>query len=409
MPRSDPSLGDERGPRRAARVLAFSDAWPPRVGGSGAYFAALVSRVPGLVALAPKSGQPYDDPPFVRRVYRFNHFLGGVAKLKAAIRELEFIAVSACWALLGTRPQVVICGQLLFGGLIGLLARRLRRAPYVVVVYGEELGIWMRGGLARRRLTALVLDRAALVIAISRDTYDLCRRAGVETGRLAVLNPSVNSAAYAPRGAGDVRQRLGIPEGSIVLMVGRLIERKGFDKAIAALPVMLAARPDIVLVIAGEGPLGERLREVARRHQVQPRVRFVGQVDHETLVQLYEACELFLLPNRTLSNGDVEGFGIVFLEANILGRAVIGGDSGGSRDAIANGVSGMLVDGNDEQAIARSVIELLNDPQRRACQGEQGRARVLRQFTDEALGRAFAELLVSRGMVDAAGERSDPA
>ncbi len=189
-------------------------------------------------------------------------------------------------------------------------------------------------------------------------------------------------SARCPGRRREVRERHGLGDRRVVLCVSRLVARKGQDTLVRALPGILRAVPDAVLVIVGHGPDEERLRRLARRH-AEGHVVFAGGLDHASTAPYYAAADVFAMPCRTRKAGlEAEGLGIVFLEAAASGLPVVAGDSGGAPDAVVDGVTGTVVDGTDVRAVAGAVSGLLGDPERAAAMGEGrpgvgGRAMVL--------------------------------
>ncbi|NLB96282.1 MAG: glycosyltransferase, partial [Armatimonadetes bacterium] len=169
----------------------------------------------------------------------------------------------------------------------------------------------------------------------------------------------------------------------VLVTVSRLLERKGHDVVLRALPRIAAAVPEVAYLVAGTGPREPVLRRLAGELGVAERVVFAGRVPDEELADYYGAADVFIHPNRELPNGDVEGFGIVFLEANAAGKPVIGGNSGGTPDAVVDGVTGFLIDPNDVDAVADAAIRLLTDRDLARKLGEQGRERARTEFTWE--------------------------
>jgi glycosyltransferase involved in cell wall biosynthesis len=268
-------------------------------------------------------------------------------------------------------------------------ARELGLA-YDVFVHGLELiepaAPWTRR--ARRRALRL----AGRVFANSGATATLARDEGVAADRLTVVRHGVFPDRLVVR---DERSRAtvrALTEGRrFLLSVCTLVERKGMDLAIRSLADLGAEHSDLLHVAVGVGPEEARLRELARSLGVAGRVRFAGEVSDDVKFALYEACELFVLPNRRLPN-DVEGFGIVFLEANHFGKAVVGGDNGGVPDAVADGESGLLVDTSVGHApLTAALRRLLGDPALARRLGEQGRARVERELTWDRVAAGMLE------------------
>jgi phosphatidylinositol alpha-1,6-mannosyltransferase len=167
----------------------------------------------------------------------------------------------------------------------------------------------------------------------------------------------------------------------VVLCVGRLVERKGQDVLIRSLPQVAAAVPEVLCVLAGSGADRSRLEELARDLGVADRVCFLGFVPETELPGCYAAADVFAMPSRYLpSAGDVEGFGIVFLEANAAGVPVVGGRSGGVEEAVRDGYTGLLVDPEDPAAVAGALTRLLQDEGLRRQLGAQGRERARLDF-----------------------------
>jgi phosphatidylinositol alpha-1,6-mannosyltransferase len=180
--------------------------------------------------------------------------------------------------------------------------------------------------------------------------------------------------------------------GPLLLTVGRLAEtHKGFDRASEALPAILAGAPDAHLVIAGPGDPAA-LAALAERLGVRHRVHFLGLVSRDRLLTLYAACDLFLLPGREVG-GSAEGFGIVFLEAALAGKPSVAGRVGGAREAVSDGQTGLLVDGNSAAEVASAVLALLLEPARRERLGHAARQRALSEFDGTRQRAQFAALL----------------
>jgi phosphatidylinositol alpha-1,6-mannosyltransferase len=240
-----------------------------------------------------------------------------------------------------------------------------------------------------------VLRRATAIVCISRFTRDLVEAEyGVPPARLPLFLPTIDpaEAAVAPEAVRAARAELA-PNGPLLLMVGRLAQRrKGFDHAIAALPQILQRHPATRLVLAGPGDQAE-LRAIAAGAGVSASVIFAGEVERRRLMTLYGACDVFVLPTRTMADGDTEGFGVVFLEANLLGKPVVAGRTGGTTDAVMDGETGLLVDGASTAAIAAAVVRLLDDPALAVRLGRQGQSRVHREFSPTAQQAAFNHLV----------------
>jgi phosphatidyl-myo-inositol dimannoside synthase len=277
------------------------------------------------------------------------------------------------------------CIKVLPEGFVAWCMRRFSGVPYLLYAHGEE--IQMR--LTSRMLGWVIppLYRGAdAIIANSRHTKELLKLIGIRPERIHVIHPGVNAAEF--RATADarqaVRERHRLGEAVTLLTVGRLQRRKGQDMVIKALPLIKKRFPKVKYLIVGTGEEHASLQQLAQDYGVREDVVFVGSVSDEDRAAYYAACDLFLMPNRQI-DVDIEGFGIVFLEAGAAGKPVIGGRSGGTAEAIQDGVTGVRVDGENPNAVAAAVIDLLTDTNKAKSMGEAGRQRVEKTFNWEAI------------------------
>jgi phosphatidylinositol alpha-1,6-mannosyltransferase len=184
-------------------------------------------------------------------------------------------------------------------------------------------------------------------------------------------------------------------EGKQVLIsVGRLVHRKGQDKLLAALPEIIAKHPDVVLLFVGIGPRKKKLDQLVRENDLQEYVRFVGRVNYQNLPDYFRLGDLFVMPSRSrLAGLEVEGLGIVYLEASASGVAVLAGRSGGAPDALIVGKTGEIVDGTNVSEIASTINELLDNPSRLRVMGIAGREWTEERWGWEIWGAKFTEVL----------------
>ena len=299
------------------------------------------------------------------------------------------------------------CDTVLFGAAapLGLLAPGLRRAGarrIVALTHGHEAG-WAALPGARALLRRIGEQTDVLTYL---GEYVRVRLAKAVTpaaaARMVRLAPGVDNEAFRPgAGGAAIRERYGIAaDAPVVLCVSRMVRRKGQDSLIRAWPAVLAglpARPGAarpVLLLVGDGPDAGRLRRLAGRLRVAGSVVFTGPVLWEDLPAYYDAGNVFAMPCRTRRAGlDVEGLGIVYLEASAAGLPVVGGDSGGAPDAILPGETGYVVGGRDAAALTSRLIELLADPDGAATMGEKGLAWVDREWRWDLVAKRLAEVL----------------
>jgi phosphatidylinositol alpha-1,6-mannosyltransferase len=213
--------------------------------------------------------------------------------------------------------------------------------------------------------------------------------------RMVRLAPGVDITAFRPgAGGAAIRRRLGLDGRPVVVCVSRLVPRKGQDTLIRAWPMVLAAAPEATLLLVGEGPFGKNLRKLAERLAVADSVHFAGSVPTQDLPSYYDAGDVFAMPCRTRRRGlDVEGLGIVYLEASATGLPVIGGDSGGAPDAIRDGESGYVVPGRSVTGVADRIIELITDPGRATAMGCKGLAWVQQEWRWDLVADRLDQIL----------------
>lgn len=287
------------------------------------------------------------------------------------------------------RPDVVVLGA---AWPLGELARFLAVDPGVPVVgisHGFEAGLAGVGlGWLPARTTAHL---AALTTISDWSESRLEPRAHCPVVR---VPPGVDLDRFHPDVDGDrMRRAWGVPQDApVVGCVSRLVPRKGQDVLLRAWSQVLQdALPDAWLVLAGTGPLLHRLREQAA---VLDRVAVVGVVAWDDLPATHGALDVFAMPCRTrLLGTDVEGLGIVYLEAQAVGVPVVAGRSGGAPETVRDGVTGHVVDGRSETAVARTLRSLLEDPDRRTRMGRAGREHVEQRWSWERIAERFRRVL----------------
>ena len=192
------------------------------------------------------------------------------------------------------------------------------------------------------------------------------------------------------------RRRLGVEGGPVLLTVARLVPRKGVDRTIEALPQIRARFPGVQYLVAGDGPDRSRLEKLTETHGCKDCVQFLGNFSDAEKGTLYSAADVFIMPCRCVPSRSVEGFGIVFLEANHYGVPVVAGCSGGAPDAVAANETGLLVPPEYPDDIARAVLELFEDPERARRMGQRGRERVHGELTwDHVVQRLEGHLLAA--------------
>ena len=266
----------------------------------------------------------------------------------------------------GGRADSTIASIWFPSGLVAAIVPRWRRGRLAILAHGSEISP-SRGGL-RRLLMRWTFGRADVVIANSRFTRGLLVASGIR-GNIKVVPCGVDSRPFERRPSIEPR----------VLIVGRLIERKGFDRLIEAMPEILRVVSDAHLRVVGDGPMRAALRVLARDLNVSSHVDFLGALSDAELEAEYAEAWCFAMPCRRIED-DVEGFGIVYLEAAIAGLPSIGGRESGAEDAIEDGVTGSLVDGENVSEIASAVVSYLGNRDLSVEVGARARRRAVSEF-----------------------------
>jgi phosphatidylinositol alpha-1,6-mannosyltransferase len=245
----------------------------------------------------------------------------------------------------------------------------------VIYVHGEEITT-VTGGRLHGKLRGYYLRAADHVVAVSAFTCEaLARLMQVPKEHITLVPNGVDTRRFAPAlPSTELVARHQLDGKQVVLTVGRLVTRKGIDMALRAVAQVLRTMPALHYLIAGDGPERARLQQIIDEEGIGRQVTLLGKVSNEDLVRYLQLCEVFLMPNRTLDDGDTEGFGLVFREANACGKPVIGGRAGGVVEAVVDGETGLLVDGTDVGDIANALRRILGDAALAAQLGTQGLA-----------------------------------
>lgn len=384
--------------RTLRRTLLISELFFPRVGGTCTWFYEVYRRYPRGEAVIFTDYQPGDEAavdtgltfPVHRAPMRMTDW--GFVHPRSARQYLR-LGLAAWHLVRAHHIQVIHCARAIPEGVIGYLLRRFTGVPYCVYAHGEEIGT-ARSSRQLSLLMCLVYGAAHRIIANTENTRRLLRGVAVPDSNIVVIHPGVDTQRFCPASGLPLgRERLGLAGGTILLSVGRLQRRKGHDMVIKALPAVATTLPGVRYVVVGTGEEEARLRRLAADVGVAELVQFVGYVADDRLSEYYRSCDVFIMPNREEANHDIEGFGIVFLEAGACGKPVIGGRSGGVCEAVVDGETGLLVDGEDPRAIANAVLSLLADGERLLEMGRKGRARAVARFSWDSIAAGTQRLL----------------
>lgn len=295
----------------------------------------------------------------------------GIGVTEVPLSPLPLFLLSALWHTLRMsliwRPGVVLAGSGLTGP-IAWIAARLSGARAVAYLHGLDITV---PHSVYRRLWLPVLSRLDAIIANSHATQELAQEAGVDPDRIHIVYPGVSIPQSDPSARARFRAAHELGDRPILLSVGRLTARKGLREFVReALPLIVAKRPDVTLVIVGEEPAHalyaesqslESIQDSANEAGVGSNLRFLGTLFGEALMEAYAGADLHVFPVRHLPN-DPEGFGMVAVEAAAHGLPTVAYATGGVVDAVAQGISGYLAQPNDATAFSQAVLELIQAP-----------------------------------------------
>ena len=266
--------------------------------------------------------------------------------------------------VLRSEPIAAICvGEIVPSGWLLPILKRVLRVRTAIYVHGEEIIIAETYDPDHRR-AARALAAADSIIVVSQFAAAAVEKliGAADTRKIHVIENGVDVAQFHPVGRrADLMEAYGLHGCFVYVTVCRLVEKKGVDMAIRGFASVLARHPQTRLVIVGAGPAEADLRGLADSLGVTTAVTFAGDVSAADLVAHYCLGDVFVMPNRALANGDTEGFGLVFLEANACGLPVIGGRDGGTSSAVEHDRNGLLVDGHSLAEITAAMLALRED------------------------------------------------
>jgi phosphatidylinositol alpha-1,6-mannosyltransferase len=289
------------------------------------------------------------------------------------------------------RPDMIHVGDLYPQAVTAMVLKRLFGVPYAVYCHGEEITQADRHQ-SERRMRDAVYHNSDLVIAASSFARTNLLRIGIPEDKIHKVTPGVDCRRFSPgeRSAG-LSRRFSLQGKQVLLTVARMVPRKGHARVIAAIAELAKRNPNLSYIIVGRGPEESALRHFAKDRGVDHMVHFAGVVSDDQLPEYYRQCDVMVMPNSE-DDGDVEGFGMVFLEANAVGKPVIGGLSGGASEAVLHGETGYLVQPDDTRELATTLERLLTDHELRRRLGEYGMQRARRHFEWDTRARRIEHL-----------------
>lgn len=359
------------------RLLVITELFLPTKGGTAVWFDEVYRRIGDrethvVTRLVP--GSAGHDAGHPNTVHRLCLERSPWLRPESLAMYIRLLGKSLQLAL-ANRFDAVHAGRVLPEGLVALIVARLIRRPCVIYAHGEEITTWRQP--AKYRVMRWVYRHANRIIANSAFTLGELLKLGVPSERIVVIHPGVDITRFRPGlPFADLHASIGLRPGErLIVSVGRLSRRKGFDQLIRALPCLAERGIVARLAIIGIGEDESYLRGLASDAKVADRVHLLGHVPTDSLPRWLNAADVFAMPNREI-DGDNEGFGMVFLEAAACGKSVLAGRDGGTGGAVVDGVTGLRINGKVLDAVVAGLATLLSDVEQTASMAKAALDRV---------------------------------
>jgi len=274
----------------------------------------------------------------------------------------------------------VLVGQILPLGLAALIGAKFFKIKYSVILHGLDFTSALK--ISRKKfISRKILTQAKKIICANGYTAELVKQTFPKlAAKVIVVDPGVESlSAYNSQLATQLEEEYNLSDQIVLLSVGRLVKRKGFDYVIRALPPALEQAPNLIYIIIGDGPELKNYQQEIASHNLKNKVIIINQATDQERDVWYGLSDIFIMPARNIA-GDFEGFGIVYLEANLAGKPVIAGRSGGAGEAVEDGLNGLMVDPEDINDISEKILKLALNPELRQKLGQAGKERAIKNF-----------------------------
>ncbi|NCP17457.1 glycosyltransferase family 4 protein [Candidatus Kuenenbacteria bacterium] len=368
-------------------LLVTIDFWP-KIGGVANYYFNLCRHLEKdrIVVLTQRNGEQILPPAQSFKIYRKNLVAG------RGIWPRWLPMLWQIWQVVRKeKVELIWVGEVLPSGTAIYFLSKFLKLPYIVSCHGNDI-LQAEKFRRKKKLAEKILRGAKWVTVNSQYTGELVKSLGVSRDKIKVVHPGVTSINQEQSAFQSGGQAGGRKSKKILLSIGRLVERKGFDKVIEALPKVWQKLPDLVYALIGSGEDEKRIKNLIDKGN-QDKIIFINKkISDEEKWAWLEQCAAFIMVPRA-DGDDTEGFGIVYLEANSFGKPVIAANVGGVPDAVEDGVSGLLVNPENEDEIAGAIIKLFCDDNLREKLGRQGKARAEEKFNWPKIAEDFKELL----------------
>lgn len=355
------------------KTLLFTIEYPPFKGGVANYYENLVKFWPEpdrIFVLNNNEGK-------LLKKFIWPHWLPSFLALRREIKQKEI--------------DHIIVGQLLPLGTVTWLLSKIYRKKYSVILHGMDFSFAQKKW-RKKFLGNLILKNSHSIICANSYVKYLVQKNLPQATQIKTVNPGITAQNADHQIIEDLKQKYQLENKIIMFTVSRLVKRKGQDQVITAMPEINKHVPNLQYFIAGDGPDRIYLEEKAKDLK---NVFFIGRITDEEKLAWLEICDFFTMPTRNI-DGDFDGFGIVYLEAAIAHKSVIAGESGGVKDAVQGGLTGILVDPSSVEKIANASIKLATEPETRKQLGENAYERAIRDFRWEDKIKKIYDAIVNK-------------
>lgn len=373
------------------KTLLFTLEYPPFFGGVANYYKNVVKFWPdnNIIALAQSSKEDSAKSSNVIKKKLVTQFFW----------PRWFFSLYYLWLVIIKHSiSHILVGHVLPLGIVTYFVSRITKTKYSVILHGMDF-VQAQKYPRKKYITRVILSNSENIICGNSHTANLVKKF-IETKhheKIKIINPGID---YSVRAKNEIIENLKIEHNLagkfMLLSIGRIVKRKGFDKTIEALPQILSQHPKVVYIILGKGPDEDYIQSKINDldSSIQSKIIWLKNTPDDHKWAWLNLIDVFVMPSRKI-NGDFEGFGIVYLEANLFGKPVIAGRSGGIEDAVKNYYNGILVDPESPDDIAGAINELIMDRELRLKLGEQGRHMVIKKYNWETQARKLHSLLTN--------------
>lgn len=365
-------------------ILVLTENFPPKSGGSGRWFYELYTRLPQYqITVVTDDIDGHETFDAAQSI--------DIIRIPFANSQWGFKSLSGCafywrcfWQLrriIKTKQITEIhCCRVMHEGVTAWLLSLFMRIKYVVFVHGEDVETTATSR-EQDLMVKQVCKHASQIICNSHNTANIVVRLHyAPLTATQVLHPGADTHKFvvATKTAAG-KCLLGWEDRFVILTVGRLQARKGHDKMIDAVGILKEKIPNVLYAIIGDGECKTALQAQIAQANLTEHVLFMDEISDAQMIECYQQADVFILPNRTIDN-DIEGFGMVLIEAQACGTVVIAGDSGGTKETMLVNETGFIIDCTEPKVIAQCILELYHDDAKRIAMGLQGREFVDKTF-----------------------------